>query len=339
MATRKEHLLLGSTGPGPLTYDMPLQETSYWDDPLTDWGQTSSGDSTAYWDDPLTDWGASPVQTPQRVEQPYYNEVSFGGDRSYSPSLGAYFDIEDSINRVASLVQPAVQTGGSIEDVAREQMRQPVQRVAPSTSRTGAAPSTSRTSASAIQLYPAIQTQTTTSRWKAPGPMPEPGELPELDLPEWDERRVRALAQQIAGPALMRQRRDLMTAMVQSGRYFGNPLARAEATRRALQAYGIGVAETVGRATQAAGAEYSRERADEIAERTANYQAQLQDRQIRYQAALQDYMKRGETVSESTSETQYQRFYQGGMQPVQTWGSYSWEKQRREANQPPFFTW
>lgn len=146
-------------------------------------------------------------------------------------------------------------------------------------------------------------TQTTTSTWKPTMARPELGEAPEYAAPEYDEDKVRSIAQRIAAPAIMRQRRDMLAAVAQSGRYFGNPIARAEATRRALRAYGLGAASTLAQSESAARSQYQQEYSTQVNEALTNFQTLLQDRMTRYNSALEEYLRTGEQVSTTTGST------------------------------------
>jgi hypothetical protein len=157
------------------------------------------------------------------------------------------------------------------------------------------------------QLVPTSKTSTTTQSWQPSGPRPELAAGPEYVAPEYDEDEVRRLAGRIAAPALMRQRRDMMTAISQSGRYFGNPIARAEATRRALRAYGLGAAETLSRSESAGRAQYQQQYQTDVNEAMTNWQAGQQRNLTNFQAAMQEFMQSGERVSNTESTTQYKR--------------------------------
>jgi hypothetical protein len=160
------------------------------------------------------------------------------------------------------------------------------------------APATFGHQPSPVQMLPTGGTATST--WSPSGERPElaPGE--DYVAPEYDEARVRSIARRIAAPELMRQRRDLMTTIAQSGRYFGNPLARAEATRRALQGYGIGVASTLGQAEQAGRAQYQAEFQTKVHEAMQNWQQQNQERMAMFNSAMQEYLRSGTQTTETT---------------------------------------
>lgn len=172
-------------------------------------------------------------------------------------------------------------------------------------------------------LYPTSKKTVTegTTTWEPAGPMPTLAEGTPYQAPEYDEQRVRQLSQRIAAPALMRLRRDMMTTIAQSGNYFGNPLARAEATRRALRAYGLGVAETLGQAEQAGRAQYSTEYNAATQEAQLNFNQQNADRLTQFNAAMQDYAKRGTTKTSSTGTTTTQ--YANRSQAITPTQSYS----------------
>lgn len=207
--------------------------------------------------------------------------------------MGTYQTKPDTPEKQAALAQAFPQGGGGPQSVARI---------------AGTPGATSK------QLVPTSSVTTTSSTWEPTKPRPELGALPEYSAPEYDEKKVRQISQRIAAPALMRLRRDMMTTIAQSGNYFGNPIARAEATRRALRAYGLGVAETLGRSEQAGRAQYSQEYATNVNEAMTNYNAQMQDRMTKYTAAMDEFVRTGTQKSTSTTKKEYATQYGNTLQ-------------------------
>jgi hypothetical protein len=123
--------------------------------------------------------------------------------------------------------------------------------------------------------YATVQTQQTVA----------PGAAPEFKAPEYDEGAIKSKTRTIAAAGLRRLRMALSGALSKA---YENPNVRRMVLREALAGYGIGVAGVMGQATQAAGAEYSREYAQQ-------YQTAVQN----YNAAWNSYRASATTISRS----------------------------------------
>lgn len=113
------------------------------------------------------------------------------------------------------------------------------------------------------------------------------GERPELELPEFDKGRLRQLRQQAAAPGIRKLRTALNRALVRS---YENPNVARMIQRSALAGYGEGLESVLAGAGRTAASEYQAERATDIQERLANFQA-----------AMQEYIGGAETVTETNT--------------------------------------
>lgn len=177
-------------------------------------------------------------------------------------------------------------------------------------------------SGSASQLYPTRTKSTTTTSWEPSGPRPELEPGSPYVAPEFEEGRIRAIAQRIAAPQMMAMRRDLMTTIAQSGRYFGNPLARAEATRRALGQYGINIASAMGQAQEGARRQYLSEYQIQAQEAMTNYQREQQDRLTRFKSAFDEWTRTG--VQKTVGDTKREYTTRTGAQSGGAAGTGQW---------------
>lgn len=286
MATRRDHMIFGSA-----TYTGPGADSGY---------NIVSNQSGAV--DRMFDWASQPSDPNVTVYK------STGGTGMVGGAGGSGFSLDaDAAAQSALMMHGTAKVGPEKRDLLAEMFPKGAQRggrPASTTATGGYVPSGNQQQAT---LVPTEKTSTTTETWTPTGARPELGAPDPYKAPEYDEQRVRALASRIAAPALMRQRRDMMTAIAQSGRYFGNPIARAEATRRALRAYGLGAAETLSRAESAGRAQYQQEYQTGVQEAMTNWQAGQQQALTNFQAAMQEWLRGGERKSSTHATTTYKR--------------------------------
>jgi len=111
------------------------------------------------------------------------------------------------------------------------------------------------------------------------------GKRPEIGLPEYDTKKIKAYRQKIAGPAMRKLRSEMRRALSAS---YENPNVRRHILRGALEGYGIGLGSITAESERAAGQQYAQE-----------YGMQYQKALATYQSAFQAYMS---TAKQTTSQ-------------------------------------
>jgi hypothetical protein len=139
----------------------------------------------------------------------------------------------------------------------------------------------------------------TTSRVIPNGPAPELPDLPTLEMPKVDKRKIRALTQEISAPAVRKLREGLQGAMqVKSD----NPNVRRMTLREALQGYGTGLES----AMQGAGGQARQEHQQELnilaKEAEANWKAKTESIMTGYNNAYKSWLETATKESETTSD-------------------------------------
>lgn len=118
---------------------------------------------------------------------------------------------------------------------------------------------------------------------------PTMGPMPTFNLPTWDESKIAAKAQRVAGPGLRELRKGIREAQ---GRYYENPNVRRMTLRDAMAGYGMGLERVMGGARKEATAEYAAEYGPQVAKAGAEYQGQVQQTLSQYQNAWKEYLYR-----------------------------------------------
>lgn len=126
----------------------------------------------------------------------------------------------------------------------------------------------------------------TTTKVEFGGTAPVMGQLPELKISPYSEKRVEALTQRYAAPKISQLRQAVQQMTSQA---YENPNVKKMALRQALAGLGTGIAEVTAGARREAGAEYARRRAEEVRAAELEYQTQYQKMIAEYNAALQEY--------------------------------------------------
>jgi len=129
------------------------------------------------------------------------------------------------------------------------------------------------------------------------GSAPTMGNLPTLTMPKVDKRRIRALQQEAAAPAVRKLREGLQGAMNIST---DNPNVRRMTLREALQGYGTGLEGAMAGAGSQARAEHQQELNLLATEATANYKTQVEKVAAEYNNAYNAYLKSGVQTVETT---------------------------------------
>jgi len=158
------------------------------------------------------------------------------------------------------------------------------------------------------KLYPQQQTQQktytvpskitgTTTSWIPSGEMPQMGEIPEFETPEWNEEEITRLTQKRAAPGIRRLRSAIQQAM---GGVYESPQIKRMTLREALAGYGMGLESVMGGAGREATSEYGQKYGREFEAQQIQWQADVQRLSQMYNAAMQSYMKGGEQVTKYT---------------------------------------
>ena len=164
----------------------------------------------------------------------------------------------------------------------------------------------------------------TTTTTKTPTmPQPSAPDIPAFTAPEYDEAKVKKLAQKHAAPSLRRLRSVLQQEM---GRSYENPNVRAMTLREALQGYGLGVEGALSQAGGAARSEYGAEYQREYAGAMATYQTQQAMAMQSYQNAFNAYLQ----SMQQTTTTGSAEGTSGGWQ-ASDFGPGIWAQSMRKA--------
>ncbi len=145
-------------------------------------------------------------------------------------------------------------------------------------------------------VNPNLLGQRQVSTWTPVGPAPELGPAPEMNIPEYSEKKVRKLTQKLAAPKIRKLRQAVQIA---AGQRYDNPNVKRMTLREALQGYGTGLESAISGSHRGAVAEYGQQRAEQMAKAQAEYQAAVNARMAKYQAAWQKYLRSGKQVSSS----------------------------------------
>ena len=136
-----------------------------------------------------------------------------------------------------------------------------------------------------------VQTQTTVTTPQRQGSAPSMPNLPEYNAPEYDERKVDALAQKKAAPELNRLRQLTQQAMAKT---YENPNVQRMTVRQALAGYGTGLGGIMAGAQSAATNEYGKVYSATVQAALTNYQANVNATMQHYNNLFQDYMNGGQ---------------------------------------------
>lgn len=123
----------------------------------------------------------------------------------------------------------------------------------------------------------------------APG-RPELPDIPEFQLPEYEEEEVAAIAQKIAGPQVRRLRETTRAAITRRGPGYENPNIRRMTVRQALQGYGTGLEGIISGARRGAVAEYAQQYAPRVQAAQTTWQARVQASMAQYGNLWGEYM-------------------------------------------------
>lgn len=125
------------------------------------------------------------------------------------------------------------------------------------------------------------------------GAAPTMGEAPELNLPEYDERKVSALTQKKSASGVRRLRETTQRAMDQS---YDNPNVKKMTVRDALAGYGTGLESVMSGASNAAAQQYGQQ-----------YSASVNAEMARFDAANRQQMQAFDISSKAwLMERQYE---------------------------------
>jgi hypothetical protein len=116
-------------------------------------------------------------------------------------------------------------------------------------------------------------------------------------MPKVDKRRIRALQQEAAAPAVRKLREGLQSSMNMST---DNPNVRRMTLREALQGYGTGLEGAMAGAGRQAQAEHQQELNLLATEAQANYKSQVEKMSAEYNNAFNAYLKSGVQTVETT---------------------------------------
>ena len=131
---------------------------------------------------------------------------------------------------------------------------------------------------------------TTVQQWSPTQPKPTRPDLGKPELPEYDKRRVSALAQKHAAPEVRRLRQAVQAAGAQ---YYENPNVRRMTMREALGGYGQGLERVLAGAHKAAAGEYGQEYQAETQAAYGAWQANAQALMGEYNQLFNEYMASG----------------------------------------------
>ena len=136
-------------------------------------------------------------------------------------------------------------------------------------------------------------------------PRPQMGALPQYDMPEYDQERVKELREISMSVPMSRLQRALNRTMMET-RYAGNKAVRASMTRESLAGYGEGISNIGLAAQKEAISQYAPEYGAEREKAVATYAANLDRYKTQFASDMNEYlatMKR--TQSTTGSSTQY----------------------------------
>lgn len=137
------------------------------------------------------------------------------------------------------------------------------------------------------------------------GEAPVMGEAPELNLPEYDERKVSALTQKRSASGVRRLRETTQRAMDQS---YDNPNVKKMTVRDALAGYGTGLESVMSGAGSSARAEYGQEYAAGVNAEMARYRGALNRRSQEYQTGQTAWLMEREYELKNEYEDPYAAF-------------------------------
>jgi len=137
------------------------------------------------------------------------------------------------------------------------------------------------------------------------GEAPVMGEAPELDLPEYDERKVSALTQKRSASGVRRLRETTQRAMDQS---YENPNVKKMTVRDALAGYGTGLESVMAGAGRAATQEYGQQYATSVNAEMARYRGALNRRSQEYQTASNAWLMEREYELKDDYDDPYAEF-------------------------------
>jgi len=130
-------------------------------------------------------------------------------------------------------------------------------------------------------------------------PRPQMGPMPQYDMPEYDQERVKELREISMSVPMSRLQRALNRTMMET-RYAGNKAVRASMTRESLAGYGEGVSNIGLAAQKEAISQYAPEYGAEREKAVATYAANLDRYKTQFASDMNEYlatMKRTESTS------------------------------------------
>jgi len=134
-------------------------------------------------------------------------------------------------------------------------------------------------------------------------PRPQMGPMPQYDMPEYDQERVKELREISMSVPMSRLQRALNRTMMET-RYAGNKAVRASMTRESLAGYGEGVSNIGLAAQKEAISQYAPEYGAEREKAVATYAANLDRYKTQFASDMNEYlatMKRTQSTSGSST--------------------------------------
>ena len=144
--------------------------------------------------------------------------------------------------------------------------------------------------------------QGTTTEFVPTGERPVLPDIPEFEVPEYDETKVAGLAQKIAAPRARRLRETTRAAITRRGPGYENPNVRRMTVRAALQGYGTGLEGIISGARRGAVSEYGQQYGAEVSAAQLNFQTKVSTTMQQYSNLWSEYLKTGTTTTTRPEE-------------------------------------
>lgn len=119
---------------------------------------------------------------------------------------------------------------------------------------------------------------------------PSVPDIPEFELPEYDETKVAGLAQKIAAPRVRTLRETTREAISRRGPGYENPNIRRMTVRQALKGYGTGLESLISGARKGAVSEYGQQYGAAVNAAQMNYQTKVSTTMAQYQNLWKEYL-------------------------------------------------
>jgi hypothetical protein len=142
------------------------------------------------------------------------------------------------------------------------------------------------------------KSSTTVQRLRFTEDAPGLPDLPVLEMPKVDKRKIRALTQQIAAPSVRKLQEGLQGSL---NVHTDNPNVRRMTIREALQGYGTGLEGAMAGAGSQARQEHQQELNLLGQEAHANFKAKYESVMADYQNRFRKYMESAEKVTQTDS--------------------------------------